>query len=189
MTNREPLIIECTGCGHAAKVKFLRPGDIFKCRECGAENKVPDSRCVDVGPTDTFSAIAENMKQSRAMIEGESSKIHRDLDRRARIAQICHVYLMVSVYLLIRTAVDGPRILQPFFASQLVDVLLLKGGAIASFVVSWIAYDTAPAERPAFSVEGRYTYGDYLRKHTRVLKIAPLTILVAELLIDVCYLF
>jgi len=71
MIDREPITIECTTCGHVTQVKFLRPGDIFKCRECGTENKVPDSDYVGAGPTDTFSAIAKNMKPSRALTERE----------------------------------------------------------------------------------------------------------------------
>jgi len=52
-------------------VRFLRPGDIFKCRECGAENRVPDSGSESVGASDTLGAIAESMKHLRPLTARE----------------------------------------------------------------------------------------------------------------------
>jgi uncharacterized RDD family membrane protein YckC/ribosomal protein S27E len=36
-----PLKFTCTNCGHPIVVKFLKPGEMAQCRNCGAQVKVP----------------------------------------------------------------------------------------------------------------------------------------------------
>ena len=39
----KPRVFDCEQCGRQIVTKFLKSGELAKCRLCGAENVVPDS--------------------------------------------------------------------------------------------------------------------------------------------------
>ncbi|MCX6836057.1 MAG: hypothetical protein NTW07_13200 [candidate division Zixibacteria bacterium] len=117
----------------------------------------------------------------------KSAIIHRKLDRSALLILWCFVYILVSIYLLIRKAFGLPPVLDAFLNSPVVDVLLLKTGAITAYMIALLAGMDAPRKKPSYSVEGRYKLHHYYGKHARTLLWALKISVAIELLIDLFY--
>jgi hypothetical protein len=130
------------------------------------------------------------MQRFQVEVESEPDKcalIHQRLDLAAHRISWCLVYILVSVYVLSRKAFGLSPILDQILNSQVVDVLLLKVGAVMAYIIAWYFRADAPRKRPATPLHGRRDLRDYLGKHRRILLWALKISLAIELIIDLFY--
>jgi len=138
--------IKCQNCGSTITVKYLTKGEIAKCKNCGADNIVPDDPSYynkgkykhEITPG---SMNPPNYRHQEAPNDtsNESKDNHEEeYDILVPIAYSCIGCSLLGLYLIMRYDLIGmPKILMPVFQSDTIlwFIKLISGISIASVAI------------------------------------------------------
>lgn len=118
----------CFKCNEIITIKYLTPGEIAKCKNCGAENIVPSSDNQDGRP---FTAVK---RESDLRVPDDAAK-QVIFNRYLPIAFWFSAYLLIAMYLGFRHDIIGlPESINPFFDTVFRRYFLEIGGSVSALL-------------------------------------------------------